>query len=202
MASTTAAISSTADYNNGKLSMQMILAAKATMSANGVAPPAATGNYILYGDPIHYTGLYADPEFQLFFRGRDQSSEYKRGIISEMLGVTLVETNMNPVQTSLASTVGTVRRAILVGEGALVEGVFTRVASDAAKEVGDSSLITMVDDIAHVTRPPLDVVQQVITQAWVYMGGFVSPTDLNTTPTVFPTANNSAWKRAAVLESL
>ena len=203
MATTTAAISSTSGYNNGKLSMGMILQAKATMSANSVRPPAATGNYICYADPLHLTGLYADPEFQLFFRGKPESSEYKRGVISEMLGVTLVETNMNPVQTSLASSVGTVRRAILVGQGALVEGVFTREAMAAAAAVDDASgMMTVVDDIAHITREPLDTLKQVVTQSWSYIGGFTTPTDINTTPAIFATATNAAWKRAAILESL
>ncbi|MFH5067215.1 hypothetical protein ACHHY8_02530 [Enterobacter cloacae complex sp. 2024EL-00215] len=201
MAGTTAAISSSADINNGKLTMQMILNAKATMAANGVPPVDATGMYVLYCDPLQATGLYQDPAFQYFFRGQIQSEEYRRGIVAELLGVRIQETNMNPVQT-LAS-VGVVRRAVLCGQGALVEGVFTDDAYAAASEADDNDgSIIVVDGIAHVTREPLDALKQVVTQSWSYIGGFVAPSDTTANPNTIPTATNSAFKRAIILESL
>ncbi|TKI03571.1 DUF4043 domain-containing protein [Martelella alba] len=201
MAATTAAISSANDINNGKLTMQMILNAKATMAANGVPPVDATGMYVLYCDPLQATGLYQDPAFQYFFRGQIQSEEYKRGIVAELLGVRIQETNMNPVQT-LAS-VGVVRRAVLCGQGALVEGVFTDEAYAAASEADDNDgSIIVVDGIAHVTREPLDALKQVVTQSWSYIGGFVAPSDTTANPNTIPTATNSAFKRAIILESL
>lgn len=201
MAPTTAAISRANDVNNGQLTMQMILTAKATMSANAVQPVEAMGNYILYADPIHLTGLYQDPAFQYFFRGKPETPEYRRGLVAELLQCSIVETNLNPVQ-NLAG-VGTVRRAVLCGQGALVEGVFTRTAYAAAEKVDDADgMITVVDDIAHVTREPLDTLKQVVTQAWSYIGGFVAPTDTTTNTNTVPTANNSALKRAIIIESL
>lgn len=200
MAATTAAISQVDDLNAGRITMQMILKAKATMATNGVPATSETGNYILYADPLHLTGLYADPDFQRFFRGRPDTPEYRQGIIAEQLGVTMVETNMNPVQ--MLTGVGLVRRAILCGQGALVEGVFTPDAMAEAQKITDSGLITIVDGIAHITRPPIDALQQVVTQTWAYIGGFTAPTDVTTTPNTIPTANNSAWKRAIMLESL
>lgn len=201
MASTTAAISSTADINNGKLTMQMILTAKATLSANGVLPVTEMGNYVLYADPIHLTGLYQDPAFQFFFRGKPETPEYKKGLVAELLQCAIVETNLNPVQS--LGGVGTVRRAALCGQGALVEGVFTNEAYEAAMQVDDGpGMVTIVDGIAHVTREPLDALKQVVTQAWSYIGGFVAPTDTTTSPTTIPTASNAAFKRAAILELL
>ncbi len=201
MAASTAAISSTADVNNGKLTMQMILNAKATMAANGVPVVDATGMYHLYIDPLQATGLYSDPAFQQFFRGQVTSEEYRRGVIAEMLGVRLQETNLNPVQ-ALAG-VGTVRRGMLVGQGALVEGVFTNVAyKNNLDGAEDEAMITIIDDIAHVTREPLDSLKQVVTQTWSYMGGFAVPTDTTTNPNTIPTASNAAFKRGILLESL
>ena len=201
MKTTTAAISSSNDVNNGKLTMQMILNAKATMAANGVPPVDATGMYVLYCDPLQATGLYQDPAFQYFFRGQVQSEEYRRGIVAELLGVRIQETNMNPVQT-LAS-VGVVRRAVLCGQGALVEGVFTDDAYAAASEADDNDgSIIVVDGIAHVTREPLDALKQVVTQSWSYIGGFVAPSDTTANAASIPTATNSAYKRAIILESL
>ena len=200
IAPTTAAISSANDINAGKLTMQMILNAKATMSANGVQPVMASGNYMMFSDPLQLTGLYQDPAFQYFFRGQDQSSEYRRGVVAELLGVTIVETNLNPVQT--LSGVGTVRRAILCGQGALVEGTFTRTGYEAASQVNEAGMITVVDDIAHITREPLDTLKQVVTQSWSAITGFTVPTDVTTTSATVPTANSSAFKRGLILESL
>jgi len=199
-AATTAAIAAANDVNNGKLTMGMILEAKATMSANGVPPVDATGMYNLYLDPLQATGLYSDPAFQYFFRGQVTTEEYKRGVIAEMLGVHLQETNLNPVQT--LAGVGTVRRAVLCGQGALVEGEFTSDAYSEATGTDDEDMITVIDGVAHVTREPLDALKQVVTQTWSYIGGFVAPTDITTTSATIPTANSSALKRAIVLESL
>lgn len=201
MAATTAAISSANDTNFGKLTMNMILNAKATMSANGVPVSNNSGMYNLYVDPIQATGLYSDPAFQQFFRGQVTTEEYRKGVIAEMLGVRLQETNLNPVQT--LAGVGTVRRAILCGQGALVEGEFTANAyADAMDTVDKDELITIVEGIAHVTREPLDALKQVVTQTWSYIGGFVVPSDTTANPNTIPTANNSAFKRSIMLESL
>lgn len=201
MANTTAAISSSNDINNGKLTMQMVLNAKATMSANGVPVVDATGMYHLYVDPLQATGLYSDPAFQQFFRGQVTTEEYRQGVIAELLGVRIEETNLNPVQT--LAGVGTVRRGLLVGQGALVEGIFTDQAySEAMDTVDKDDLITIVDGIAHVTREPLDALKQVVTQTWSYIGGFVVPTDTTTNPATIPTASNAAAKRGILLESL
>lgn len=202
----TAAISQANDVNNGRLTIQMILGAKANLEANNVpkwmGPDGlgGAGMYICYADPIHLTGLYNDPVFQMFFRGKPDTPEYRRGAIAELLGVVIAETNMNPVQ--VLAGVGTVRRAIVCGQGALVEGVFTRTAYDAAMAVDDVSMTTFVDDIAHVTREPIDALKQVVTQTWSYIGGFTVPTDTTANPTVLPTASNAAYKRAAIIESL
>ena len=203
-AATTAAISSANDVNNGKLTMQMVLDGKAALSSNAVPPSERTGNYILYCDPTQMTGLYQDQAFQRFFVGKPDSKEYRQGLIAELLGVDVVETNQSAVQTSLFNTVGgNVRRALLCGQGALIEGEFTGDAYGAAAAVDDADgMITVVDGIAHVTREPLDVLKQVVTQTWAYIGGFCAPTDALTNPNTIPTATNAAYKRALILESL
>lgn len=199
MATTTTGISSGSDMNFGKLTMAMILQAKATMSANGVPVANSSGMYNLYLDPIQATGLYSDPAFQMFFRGQVTTEEYRRGIVAELLGVRLQETNLNPVQSLNGNMV---RRAILCGQGALVEGQFTnRAYAQALETVDRDEMITIVDGIAHVTREPLDALKQVVTQSWSYIGGFVTPSDVTANPTVIPTANSSAFKRGVMLES-
>ncbi len=199
MAANTSLISQANDINSGRLTLNMVLSAKAQLSANAV-PQLDGGYYNCYADPIHLAGLYQDPDFKSFFRGREDSAEYRRGVIAELLGVRIIETNLNPVQ-ALAG-VGSVRRAIICGQGALVEGVFTNTAYNATMQVDDGNMTEVIDDIAHVTREPIDALKQVITQTWCYIGGFVAPTDTTANPTVLPTASNAAYKRAVVMESL
>lgn len=199
MATNTSQISSANDINNGKLTIAMLLAAKANLESNNVPHVSGSDVYHAYVDPTHMTGLYADPAFQSFFRGKPDTAEYRRGAIAELLGMSIIVTNMNPVQVIANSP--PIRRASVVGQGALVEGVFTRTAYAAANGVDDGNLTTVVDDIAHVTREPLDALKQVVTQTWSYIGGFVAPTDTTANPSVLPTATNSAYKRAVIVES-
>ena len=200
MASTSAAISSTNDINSGRLTMQMILDGKAQLSSNAVPPVDASGMYHLYLDPTQGAGLFNDPAFQYLFRGQPNTKEFREGIVAEILGVRLIETNLNPVQ-ALAG-VGNVRRGFLGGQGALIEGEFTREGYVATDKVDDDDMITLVDGIAHITREPLDALKQVVTQSWSYIGGFAVPSDITTTPQTVPTASNSAFKRGLILESL
>jgi hypothetical protein len=200
MAATTAAINAASDNNNGKLGMLMLLNGKAQLSANGVRP-LANGRYNYYGNPQQLAGLYSDPAFQYLFRGQPDSPEYKRGVVADVLGVNLIETNLNPVQ-ALAG-VGNVQRGVLCGEGALVEGVFTREGYRGAEGSQiDDDMIELVDGIAHITREPLDALKQVVTQSWSYIGGFAVPTDITTNTQTIPSASNSAYKRAVMVESL
>ena len=179
------------------LTIDAILQAKATLEANNV-PAGDDGLYICYADPLHLTGIYRDPAFQSFTRGRLDSEEYRQGAIAELLGVKIMKTNQNPTQ---ATPNGTVRRAIVCGMGALVEGTFTGTGYAAATAMGDDDMISVADGIAHVTREPIDALKQVVTQAWSYIGGFTAPTDALTTPAVMPTATSSALKRASIIES-
>ena len=198
-AATTAQISAVNDVNAGKLTMGMILAGKAQMSANGVPVNDNTGFYHMYLDPIQAIGLYSDSAFQQFFRGQVTTEEYRQGVVAELLGVRIIETNLNP-QQSLAGL--SIRRGILCGQGALVEGAFTNTAYADAVGANAPGMIEVVENIAHVTREPLDALQQVITQSWSYIGGFAVPSDTTANPNTLPTASNAAFKRAVVMESL
>jgi hypothetical protein len=186
-------------YNGGKLSMQMLLQSKAVLSSNGVQPVNASGMYHFYASPKQVVGLFNDPDFKQLFRGEPKTQEYRQGVVAELLGVQLIETNLNPSATFGGNTV---QYGIMCGEGTLVEGVFTPEAYRAAEAADDDGMITVVDGIAHVTREPLDALKQVVTQSWAYIGGFTVPSDITTNPNTIPTATNSAFKRAVLVESL
>jgi hypothetical protein len=200
MAASAWGISTSTSGNGGKLTMQMLLNAKAQLSANGVMPVDETGLYHFYTSPLQSVGLFADPDFKLLFRGQPTTEEFRRGVVAEILGVQLIETNLNP--SAAYAGVGTVKYGAMCGEGALVEGVFTRNGYAGAEESDDDDMIEIVDDIAHITREPLDALKQVVTQSWSYIGGFTVPSDITTNPNTIPTASNSAFKRGVMLESL
>jgi hypothetical protein len=189
-------------YNGGRLSMQMIIDAKAQMSSNGVQPVAETGMFHLYASPKQIAGLFSDNDFKLLFRGTETSSpEMRKAIVSDLLGVSLFETNINP--SANFSGVGAVQYGALVGQGALVEGEFTKTAyAEVDADSDEGSLIENVDGIEHITREPLDALKQVVTQSWSYIGGFVTPTDVTTNPSTVPTASNAALKRGILFQSL
>jgi hypothetical protein len=81
--------------------------------------------------------------------------------------------------------------------------VFTNEAyRDSLDGEDKDDMVMIVDDIAMVTREPLDALKQVVTQTWSYMGGFCVPTDTTTNPNTVPTSSNSAQKRGIIIESL
>lgn len=181
------------------LTMQMLLNAKQTLAANG-ASPFANGMYRFIVDPFQALSLYQDTAFQRFQIGHTDSAEYTRGHIANVLGIEIVETTMAPIQATLGG--GAIHRGLLLGDGVMIESDYTGTGYAALRNGLEDELITMVEGVAHITRPPLDRLAQVITQSWTWIGGFVLPTDLTTTTTTIPTAGNSAWKRALVLETV
>lgn len=196
--STTAAIT-TSLYNSGRLNLSMVAAAVASLRANAV-PTDEDGYYVCYADPFHFLGMYTDTAFQRFFMGRTDSPEYRRGLINDVMGLKVFETNINPIQTSLGN--GPIHRSIVCGQGALLEGEYTTQGYAGIMAGGDEDMIVVTDGVAHVVREPIDALKQVITQTGVYIGGFVCPTDMTANPTTIPTANNAYFKRAVILESL
>jgi hypothetical protein len=181
------------------LTMQMLLNAKQTLVANGVAP-FSDGLYRMIVDPYMVLPLYQDTAFQRFQIGHTESREYRRGVIAELLGVQLIESTITPIQNGISSG-PSIHRGIMCGDGVLIESDFTPTGYDAVRNSLESEEITVADGIAHITRPPLDRLGQNIAQSWTYVGGFVAPTDLGTNSQTVPTAGNSAWKRAIVLET-
>ena len=179
------------------LLMQTVLAAVSTLRSNNVPPVRASGLYHCYLDDKQLLGLFADPDFKLLYRGAYGSETYRSGQIIDLLGVRFLPNNMAP-QQALAGV--NIHRAIVCGQGALVEGNFAEIGYSA---VGDGDgLRVLIDDVCMVTREPLDRLQQIIAQSWYWIGGFVVPTDVTATSLVIPTATNSYYKRAVIIESL
>jgi hypothetical protein len=183
------------------LAMTNVLDAVANLRLNAV--PDIDGAYNCYLDPISARQLFADQDFQRLFIGATSANEVFKpgqGVVNDFLGLRFVLTNEAFVQpyTNVAGAI--VRRPIVVGQGALIEGDFAGMASDDVAPV--DAIVSLVDGVCMVTREPLDRLQQIIAQSWYWIGGFCAPTDTTTTPLTVATATNANFKRAVMIEHL
>jgi hypothetical protein len=181
------------------LTMGTLLNAVATLRLNAV--PEIDGAYNCYLDPISSRQLFADNDFrQLFFGATSANQVFKRGMVNDFLGLRFVPTNEAYVQPHPTISGAVIRRPIICGQGALIEGDFEGMAeADVAPK---DAIVSLVDGVCMVTREPIDRLQQIIAQSWYWIGGFCTPSDVTTNPTTIPTATNSAFKRAVMIEHI
>lgn len=179
------------------LSMANLLDAVANLRMNAV--PDIGGVFNCYLDPVSARQLFADQDFQRLFQGATSANQvFKEGMINDFLGLRFVPTTEAFVQPHPTLPGAVIRRPIICGKGALIEGDF---AGMAANDVAPKdSIVSLVDDVAMVTREPIDRLQQIIAQSWYWIGGFCAPSDTTTNPTVVPTATNASYKRAVMIE--
>ena len=182
-----------------QLDMSTLLSAVATLRQNAV--PDIDGAYNCYLDPQSARQLFNDQAFQRLFTGATNTNAvYKRGMVNDFLGLRFVPTTEAFVQAHPSIQGATVRRPIVCGRGALIEGDFAGM--DRPDVAPKDALVSIVDNVAMVTREPLDRLQQIIAQSWYWIGGFVAPSDTTTTTQTIPTANNAAFKRAVMIEHI
>ena len=182
-----------------QLTMANLLDAVATLRLNAV--PEIDGAYNCYLDPVSARQLFSDTAFQRLFQGATSSNQvFRQGMVNDFLGLRFVSTTEAYVQPHPTIAGAMIRRPIVVGQGALIEGQFAGMGSGEFAPEG--SLVHMVDGVAMVTREPLDRLRQIIAQSWYWIGAFCAPTDTTTDPTIIPTATNAAYKRAVVIEHL
>jgi hypothetical protein len=181
------------------LTMSNLLDAVAKLRLNAV--PEIDGAYNCYLDPVSSRQLFADPDFKQLFQGATSANQtFKKGMTNDFLGLRFVPTTEAFVQPHPTLSGLMIRRPVICGQGALIEGDFAGLA--ATDVAPDDSIITMVDGIAMVTREAIDRLQQIIAQSWYWIGGFCAPSDTTTNPTTVPTATNAAYKRAVIVEHI
>ncbi len=181
------------------LTMACLLDAVAKLRLNAV--PEIDGVYNCYLDPVSARQLFADPDFKQLFQGASSANQvFRQGMTNDFLGLRFIPTTEAFVQPHPTLAGLMVRRPIICGQGALIEGDFAGMAADdvAPKD----SIVSVVDDVAMVTREPIDRLQQIIAQSWYWIGGFCAPSDTTTNPTTVPTATNAAFKRAVMVEHI
>ena len=179
------------------LTMSCLLDSVARLRVNAV--PEIEGAYNCYLDPVSARQLFSDPDFKQLFQGATSVNQvFRKGMTNDFLGLRFMPTNEVYVQPHPSLPNVTIRRPIICGAGALIEGDF---AGMAAEDVAPAdSIVTMVAGVAMVTREPIDRLQQIIAQSWYWMGGFCAPSDTTTNSTTVPTATNASYKRAVIVE--
>jgi hypothetical protein len=179
------------------LTMSNLLDAVAKLRINAV--PDIDGAYNCYLDPVSARQLFSDPDFKQLFQGATSANQvFRSGMANDFLGLRFAPTTETFVQIHPTLAGVMIRRPIICGQGALVEGDF---AGMAAEDVAPAdSIISVVNDIAMVTREPIDRLQQIIAQSWYWIGGFCAPSDTTTNSATIPTATNAAFKRAVIVE--
>lgn len=194
------------------LTMSLIEDSVAYLRDNGV-PPMADGTYHCILDNTSMRQLWADQDFKVLFAGRKDSQEYRDQDVIVLLGVTYIPTTETYVQTANTQANGAttatspslvnvrVRRPVVLGAECIIQGNFEgmdiwlkRTGVDPIAEV------FLVNNVAQILRPPLDRLQQVASQSWNWVGDFAVPTDITATTSIIPTASNSLFKRALVME--
>ena len=179
------------------LTMGNLLDAVAQLRLNNI--PEVNGAYNCYLDPKSARQLFADPDFKQLFQGTTSATPvFKAGLVNDFLGLRFMPTTEAYTQT--LAGVGTVRRPIICGQGALIEGGFSDIAHTDVTPA--DSIISMVDGVAMVTREPLDRLQQIVAQSWYWIGGYCTPSDVTTNSTTLPTATNATFKRAVMIEHI
>lgn len=179
------------------LTMSNLLDAVAKLRLNAV--PEIDGVYNCYLDPVSARQLFADNDFRQLFQGATSANQvFRQGMVNDFLGLRFIPTTEAYVQPHPSIAGLLIRRPIVCGQGALIEGDF---AGMAAEDVAPAdSIVSLVDGVAMVTREPIDRLQQIIAQSWYWMGGFCTPSDTTTNPATIPTATNAAFKRAVMIE--
>ena len=179
------------------LTMGVLLNAVAILRQNAV--PEIDGAFNCYLDPISARQLFSDPDFRQLFTGATSANQvFKRGMVNDFLGLRFVPTTEAYVQPLPGSNTALVRRPIVCGKGALIEGDFAGMISEHIRPA--DSIVNVVDEVVMVTREPIDRLQQIIAQSWYWIGGFCAPSDVTTNPTTINTATNAAFKRAVMIE--
>lgn len=183
------------------LTMSVLLDGVAAMRANAVPGVGGGPMYNCYLDPVSSRQLFADPDFKQLFQGVGLTTEFAAGTLgSPFLGLRFRPTTEAYVQPHPSLPNLYVRRPIICGQGALIEGDFAGM--DASEVAPKDSIVSIVDGVAMVTREPIDRLQQIIAQSWYWIGGFCTPSDVTTTPTTVPTATSALYKRAVMIEHI
>ncbi|MFF2522239.1 hypothetical protein [Streptomyces liangshanensis] len=161
--------------------------------------PTFGGYYAVHVDPDTETQLFDDADFKQALQGRVDSPIYRDLSIGRFAGIDWVRDNETP--TILGGSAGNIpiHRPIVFGAEALVaaplEGMGDLLSETDVSDIPSIKMIGPANgtQVALITRPPQDRLQQVLSSTWSWVGDFGVPSDATT-------GDSSLFKRAVVLE--
>ena len=169
------------------LTMGALLNAVAALRKNAV--PEIDGVYNCYLDPMSARQLFADNDFRQLFTGATSASQiFRKGMVNDFLGLRFIPTTEAFSRARPDGSGDVIRRAFVVGQGALVQGNY------GALPYEESEIVDLINGVAMVTREPADRQRQIISQSWYWVGGFAAPHEIeNDTP---------VYRRAVIVEHM
>ena len=107
--------------------MASLLNAVALLRMNAV--PEIDGVFNCYLDPVSARQLFADNDFRQLFTGATSANQvFRKGMINDFLGLRFIPTTEAYVQSHPTIIGALVRRPIVCGKGALIEGDYAGMA--------------------------------------------------------------------------
>jgi hypothetical protein len=163
--------------------------------------PTVAGNYVAHVDPTTEAELFADADFKQAYQGRGDSTVFGDMSIGTFVGIDWVRNTECPTTSDGTSAQNvTVHQPIVCGGGAIIQAPFARLGDLLDEVDGPHGAIQVVSpadgvQVAHIVRPPLDRLQQVVGSAWSFIGDYSIPTDATT-------GDAALLKRAVLVEHL
>lgn len=204
------------------LTMDAIISAVQLMRSQGV-PPHSDGKYHVHLATDAVTQIFRDPDWKALNHPAPTTGPYAEIALGQTLASIFYENSENPNQTNSGVLIGTgvnarasteigaevtnesnvpVARTLITGGGAIYEEYipeeeygtpagYTGKVGNFAVSANGAAVNT--DRIRYILRAPLDMLQQIVDQAWSWSGDFATPSDLLT-------GNGARFKRAIVIE--
>ena len=159
------------------------------------------GTYVAHSSPNAIRQLYNDSDFKQANQTLGQSAIYKKGKISQYLGITFIPTTNAP-RIALAAYGGSgyAYATIITGHGALVDRWYEGI-EDWATNPNNPGYVTIEDGIAFILMPAYaDRQGRQMHIDWLSIRDMVCPTDV-TRSSVVLTGNGARRARTVVVWS-
>jgi hypothetical protein len=202
---------------NGKLHWSQLTASDHLVDANildavaylrdNAIEPVYEDKYLCICDRTSVRQLFSDADFKQVLQTRIDSPEFRMGHLAEGLGVVFKFTTNAPIQPISSQNAVAIRRPIIVGRGALVDGpsqaneTFASINRNGG--IDEEKGIHYTEEhngIVFALRPPIDRNGRVMSVSFESIRGCTVPTDLTAGQNIIGTGSNALIKRGVVIE--
>lgn len=161
------------------MTFAVLNAASHTLMSMAVPPHPETGFYHAYLDPFQIQQLVNDGAIQKVYETHEDSAVFQRGAVGVVANCLIFNALQSPNEANEAGV--TVRRGIVTGDCAGYE-VRSSLINDwlASNNLSATGYVDFSPEtyVAMILRTPQDALQQVVTNAWSFIGNWVAATDV------------------------